>query len=64
MITLNLISVDKISQRGGEREEESKLGSKVGAKWGGGGIRPWGALGFTANWQLAAQIAMSCKCTQ
>ena len=44
------------------REAEKKRRRRT--NWGGGGIRPWGALGFTANWQLAAQIAMSCKCTQ
>ena len=37
LITLNLISVDKISQRGGEKEEESKLGrgrnQTLGSAW-------------------------------
>ena len=37
LITLNLISVGKISQRGGEREEESKVGrgrnQSLGSAW-------------------------------
>ena len=43
-------------KEGEEREGLGEIGRKGGGAGGGGGNRPRGALGFTANWDVATLL--------